>query len=313
MAIPKQEQNKPVALVTEDSADTRMTLCRLAERRGFRVIEAKDGAEGVALAQRHQPDVIFLDIRMPKMGGLEALSAIRDRDPTVPVVVVSSVTDPHLTEEALALGAVNLIRKPFDHDEINFVLDQIYRLVEEEADIRDVLDLVDQRSTRLSLASETGLLSKVVAYLGRELKNGYPGFDIPITEIKLALYEALANAFEHGNLGITFEEKTAVLRKSGGIEALIKERLADPDLGRRRIHIEVDYGPGRALYRIRDEGDGFDPESQTQKPLAATSALHGRGITLIRHYMDEVSWNETGNEIRLAKYLALRRNGITTS
>jgi CheY-like chemotaxis protein len=285
-----------------------MILRRLAEKRGFDVIEAKDGVEGVEAAKQHQPDVIFLDIRMPRMNGLEALEEIRDRDPSVPVVVVSSATDPHLADEALSLGAVNLIRKPFDHDEITFVLDQIYRAVEEEADIRDVLDLVDQRSTRLSLASEAGLLSKVVAYLGRELQNGYPGFDIPITEIKLALYEALANAFEHGNLGISFEEKSAVLQEPGGIDKLIKSRLAEPERGGRRIHIDVDYGPGRALYRIRDEGEGFDPEAHTQKPLADTSALHGRGITLIRHYMDEVSWNDSGNEIRLAKYLALRKN-----
>jgi CheY-like chemotaxis protein len=303
-AMAEPHRGSPVALIAEDSATTRKILQRLAEERGFHVIEARDGQEAVDAAQAHRPDLIFLDIHMPNMNGLEALEEIRDRDPNVPVVIVSSSADPETSEEALALGAVNLIRKPFNREEIQFVLDRIYRMIEEEADIRDVLDLLDRRETRLSFGSETGLLSKIVAYLGRELQNGYPGFEIPVTEIKLALYEALANAFEHGNLEITFEEKTRVLMEPGGIENLFKERLANPDIATRRIFVAVDYEPGRAKYRIRDEGRGFDPAKQVKKPLADTTALHGRGITLIRHYMDEVSWNETGNEIRLAKYLS---------
>ncbi len=304
----EEARGRPVALIAEDSATTRKILERLAEERGFHVIEAVDGQEAVDGATEHQPDLIFLDIHMPKMNGLEALEEIRDRDPNVPVVIVSSTADPETSEEALSLGAVNLIRKPFNREEIQFVLDRIYRAIEEEADIRDVLDLLDRRETRLSFASETGMLSKIVAYLGRELVNGYPGFEIPITEIKLALYEALANAFEHGNLGITFEEKTKVLMVPGGIEKLFKERLSDPDIARRRIFVAADYEPGRAKYRIRDEGEGFDPEAQAKKPLADTTALHGRGITLIRHYMDEVSWNETGNEVRLSKYLSPKKH-----
>jgi DNA-binding response OmpR family regulator len=300
-------RHKPVALVAEASEEIRQRLRVLAEERGFEVTEAEDGARGVEAAKAQHPNLIFLALRLPEMNGLKALQAIREHDPEVPVVIVSTKTDRQTTERALALGAVNLIRKPIEEAEIQFVLDQIYRAIEEETGIRDVLDLVDQRETRLSFGSESGILSKVVAYLGRELKNGYPGFDIPLTEIKLALYEALANAFEHGNLEVGFDEKSKVLAVPGGITKLLEERLGDPRLAKRRIHVTVDYQPGRAVYRIRDEGRGFDPEAERTKPLAATTALHGRGLMLIRHYMDEVTWNETGNQIRLAKYLQPRR------
>lgn len=300
---------KPVALVMEEGAETRAVLRELAERRGFDVIEAAEVQACLDAAAEQRPDLIFLDLRGGTPGGLDALQRIREDDPSVPVVVVSASTGSDPTEDVLALGAVNLIRKPIDRAEIQLVLDRIYRAIEEDAEIRDVLDMVEQRETQLSFATESGVLSKVVGYLGRELQNGYPGFEIPITEIKLALYESLANAFEHGNLEITFEEKSRVLQVPGGIEALFRERLADPRLAKRRIHVAVDYQPGRALYRIRDEGRGFDPALETRKPLAATSALHGRGIRLIRHYMDEVGWNETGNEIRLAKYLRPRKPG----
>lgn len=265
-----------------------------------------DGEAGIEAAERCLPDLIFLDLHMPRLDGLPALSRIRERHPNVPVVIVSSTTDPETTERALTLGAVNLIRKPFDREEIQFVLDQIYRAIEERADIHDVLDVVERRSTELAFASGSRMLSKVVAYLGRELVNGYPGYDVPVTEIKLALYEALANAYEHGNLGISFEEKSRVLEEPGGIERLVQERLADADLAARRIHVEVDYEQDGVLYRIRDEGAGFDHRTQTGRPLAEATALHGRGITLIRHYMDEVAWNRSGNEIRLRKSLERR-------
>ncbi len=293
--------------MTEDSPETRLVLRKLCENRGFEVVEAADGEEGVRMARSRRPDLIFLDLWMPRLDGMSALSRIRDHDPTVPVVIVSAKSDSETTEEALSLGAVNLIRKPFDKQEIQFVLDQIYKAIEEQADIHDVLDLVDTRSTGLSFTSATAMLSKVVAYLGRELQNGYPGYEIPITEIKLALYEALANAYEHGNLEISFEEKTKALEEVDGITRLLQERLSRPDLAERRIHVMVSYGRECALYTIRDEGPGFDHAAHCGRPLAATTALHGRGITLIRHYMDEIEWNESGNEIRIRK--CLRRKG----
>jgi len=246
---------------------------------------------------------------MPRLDGLPALSKIRDNDPFVPVVIISSSTDKETTDRALSLGAVNLIHKPFDRLEIQFVLDRIYKTIEEEATMCDVIDLVERRSTHLSFTSESGILSKVVAYLGRELKHGYPGYDIPLTEVKLALYEALANAYEHGNLEISFEEKTAVLMEPGGIANLVKLRLEDPALAAREIHISVEYESACASYLIRDEGGGFDHKHHTSRPPATTTALHGRGITLITHYMDDVSWNRSGNEIRFRKCLERKGPG----
>ena len=272
-------RSQPLVLVTEDSPETRLVLRKLCE------------------------DLIFLDLWMPRPDGMAALEQIRDHDPTVPVVIVSAKSDAATTEEALSLGAVNLIRKPFDKQEIQFVLDQIYKTLEEQADILDVLDLVGSRTTDLSFSSATAMLSKVVAYLGRELQNSYPGYEIPITEIKLALYEALANAYEHGNLEISFEEKSKALETIDGISSLMRDRLSRPELSRRRIHVKADYRRGCAVYTIRDEGPGFDHAGHRDRPLAATTALHGRGITLIGHYMDEIDWNESGNEIRITKNL----------
>jgi len=293
-------------LIAEGDPSTRALLRRLAEERGFGVVEATDGEEAVRDSRGCMPDLIFLDLELARLNGLAALSRIRDHDASVPVVMVTSDPTAEVTERALTLGAVNLIGKPFDEREVQFVLEQIYKTIGVQADIHDVLGMLDRRVTKLSFVGATGVLSKVVAYLGRELEVGYPGYEIPITEIKLALYEALANAYEHGNLEIGFSEKSTALQSAGGIGALVAQRRRDARLAARRIQLEVDYERHRAIYRIRDEGRGFDHLAQVSRPIAAATALHGRGITLIRHYMDEMSWNESGNELRLVKNLRVK-------
>jgi CheY-like chemotaxis protein len=296
-----------LALVVDDVPEVRTLLCTLAQKRGFQVLEASDGEEGVRLAREHAPHVILLDLRLPRLDGLDALAQIREEDPHVAVVIVAAVPDRAQLQRALDLGAVDFVRKPFDATEVDFVLDRVYRAVTEDADLRIALDLVKLRETHLSLPGNTALLGKVVAWLGRELRQGYPGFDLPLAEIKLALYETLANAVEHGNLGITYDMKTQAMEEPGGMEALVKRRLQDPLYAGRRVHLDVEYRPDHVVYCVRDEGEGFDPAALNARPLGDTTALHGRGLALVRHYMTEVHWNARGNEIRMMHRLRGRQ------
>jgi DNA-binding response OmpR family regulator len=292
--------------VVDDVADIRAILGARAAKRGFDVIEAGDGETGVRLARERRPDLILLDLRLPRLGGLEALGEIREHDPHVSVVIVAGVPDPDELQRALDLGAVNFVCKPFDATEIDFVLDRVYRAVTQDQDLRPVLDIVAARTTSLSFPGQPGALARIVAWLGRELTWSYPGYDLPLPEIKLALYETLANAVEHGNLGITYDHKSSAMEQPGGMEELVRARLADPEMGARRVHVHVEYLADRVVYRVRDEGKGFSPAALREKPLGDTTALHGRGIALVRHYMDEVSWNDTGSEIRMVHRLRPR-------
>jgi DNA-binding response OmpR family regulator len=296
----------PLALVVDDVPHVRNLLATLAARRGFQVEEAADGEAAVRLARERAPALILLDLRLPRIDGLQALAQIREADPQVAVVIVAAIPDRADLQRALDLGAVDFVRKPFDTAEVEFVLDSVYRAVTEDADLRVALDFVRVRTTTLEFPGRPGLLAKVVAWLGRELRQGYPGAEVSLAEIKLALYETLANAVEHGNLGITYDMKTQAMEQPGGMEALIRERLQDPRLAARKVHLEVTYRPDRVEYVVRDEGEGFDPQALRAKPLGDTTALHGRGLALVRHYMSEVAWNERGNEIRMVHQLRSR-------
>jgi CheY-like chemotaxis protein len=293
------------ALVADDEPDVRAILAALVRRQGFEVTEAQDGEEAVRVRATLRPDAIFLDVVMPRMTGLQALERIREEDPDVPVVIVSANKDPETAEEALRLGASNFVQKPFDKEEIGFVVRRLRAALDEEADVAAVADLVEERRTVLSLGNDTGLVSKVVAFLGRELRAHYPVHHVPATEIKLALYEAIANAIEHGNLEIGFDDKTRAVSSPEGMAGLIERRRRERPYADRRVRVEASYAPGEVTYRVRDGGPGFPRAKVEARPFDVT-ALHGRGLLLIRHYMPSVAWNPEGNEITMSRPLALR-------
>ncbi len=299
--------HRPLALVVDDEVVNRTTLAKVLRKEGYDVVEGADGEEAVRLARERRPSLILLDIDMPRKSGLEALEEIREADPDVPVVIVTASDEPGHGREALELGAVNFLRKPYDVQEVRFVAERILAALREEADIRPALRMLRERRTALEIGNDLALLSKVVAFLGHELKLHYPGYDVPATDVKLALYEALANAVEHGNLEISYDEKTKALESEGGITRLIGERASAQPYKDRTVLLDASYEVGRVVYRIRDAGRGFRHEAIAQeKSLGDTSALHGRGILLIKHYMDEVRWNREGNEVVMTLGVAPR-------
>lgn len=294
-------RSKPLALVVDDHAENRKILAKTLASTGFEIVEGVDGVEAVRLAAERAPDLILLDILMPNKTGFEALEEIRAADPDVPVVIVSTVDTPEASEEALRLGAVNFVRKPFDPEEIRFVVERIRGALREEADLRPTLRLLVERRTVLEVGNDLAEIPHVVAFLAHELRMHYPGYDLPQTEVKLALYEALTNALEHGNLEIDYDEKSRALAGDEGVKALIERRAREAPYRDRRIRVEAEYEPERVVFRIRDGGPGFPHASREHmERLGDTDALHGRGLLLIHHYMHEVGWNERGNEIRMA-------------
>lgn len=119
-------------LVVDDSALMRKVLRQVLSEAGFEVASARSGREGVELAQVFEPDVVTLDINMPEMDGLTALSLLMAARPT-PVIMVSSLTTASAlpTLEALALGAVDYVAKPGGTISLNMdvVADDLVRKV----------------------------------------------------------------------------------------------------------------------------------------------------------------------------------------
>jgi AmiR/NasT family two-component response regulator len=106
------------ALVAEDETLIRLDLCQMLGRSGFDVCaQAADGLQAVELARVERPDLVIVDVRMPKLDGIEAARRIV-AERAVPVVVVSAYTERALVERAADAGAYGYVTKPFKEDDL---------------------------------------------------------------------------------------------------------------------------------------------------------------------------------------------------
>lgn len=99
-------------LIMEDERPIRESFRHYLEDLNYRVAEAEDGIEGLAQFDSFEPDVVILDLRMPRMNGHEVLQRLSEQSPTTPLIVASGTGDITDTVEALHLGAWDYILKP---------------------------------------------------------------------------------------------------------------------------------------------------------------------------------------------------------
>ncbi|HZE72139.1 MAG TPA: response regulator [Pyrinomonadaceae bacterium] len=116
--------NQTTILVVDDFDDTRLLLRTWLERKGFRVLEATNGNEAVASAERENPDLIIMDVEMPELDGLSATRKIRSMKPLekVPVVAVSAYGAQQFRGEALAAGCNEYVSTPFEPADLEKVI-----------------------------------------------------------------------------------------------------------------------------------------------------------------------------------------------
>ena len=108
---------RPTVLVCDDEANLR-ELIRVSLSPGYDVVEASDGEEALALARSLRPELVILDVMLPRMNGLSVLSELQ-RDPALAKTRVLVVTaQPDSQEEAWASGADGVVLKPFRPDEL---------------------------------------------------------------------------------------------------------------------------------------------------------------------------------------------------
>ncbi|HBS04366.1 MAG TPA: histidine kinase, partial [Leptospiraceae bacterium] len=128
--------------------------------------------------------------------------------------------------------------------------------------------------------------------------------------VRTSLREIIINAIEHGNLEITFDEKTKALEE-GSYLALIEERRENPKFKNRKIYLEYSIDEDRVAFRVTDEGQGFDHRKMLktdEKKLNEDFMAHGRGIMMTVSAFDIVRYNEKGNRVALVKYFKKNRS-----
>jgi DNA-binding response OmpR family regulator len=107
-------------LVVDDSADIRLLLGRTLKAAGYQVFEATDGSEVFPAVMSYEPDLVLLDVAMPKIDGFKALGQLKadQRTRYIPVIMITAKGHPDDLETARSLGALDYINKPWGNGEV---------------------------------------------------------------------------------------------------------------------------------------------------------------------------------------------------
>lgn len=106
----------PKILVADDDTSIRHALRRLFERKGYVVLTASDGVEALAVIAEAAPDLVILDICMPRMDGIEVLENIPNTAARPSILMLTALGDVELAKRAVQKGAYDFLLKPFDID-----------------------------------------------------------------------------------------------------------------------------------------------------------------------------------------------------
>ncbi len=114
-------------LVVDDDPDVRMALAVTLKEAGHDIEEASDGVQVLGMARDISPDAILLDINMPGMDGFQAIEQLKaDRDTDeIPVIMISARARPRDREDALFMGAVDYVTKPWSEGEVELRVDWV--------------------------------------------------------------------------------------------------------------------------------------------------------------------------------------------
>jgi anti-sigma regulatory factor (Ser/Thr protein kinase) len=118
--------------------------------------------------------------------------------------------------------------------------------------------------------------------------------------LQLALGELIVNAVEHGNCGITYDEKTKAMEKGFSVMELVAEKCKDPAIMEKKVEFQWEIQSERTVFIIRDEGEGFDVKAHIKKISAQDQySLHGRGIKMAALFSHALKYNSKGNKVAL--------------
>ncbi|MDF2594275.1 MAG: response regulator [Clostridia bacterium] len=109
----------PKVLIVDDTAFMRLTIKTMLEKNEFEIVgEAENGKEAIEKYFEYRPDIVTMDITMPEMSGIQALKAIKQKEPQAKIIIVSAMGQESLVKEAIIAGAESFIVKPFREEDL---------------------------------------------------------------------------------------------------------------------------------------------------------------------------------------------------
>ena len=239
-------EREKVVLIIEDDPRTADLVALYLQREGFQALMADDGERGLSLARRHRPDLVILDLMLPRLDGWEVCRQLR-KISDVPVIMLTARDEEIDRVAGLTLGADDYVVKPFSPREL----------------VARVIAVL--RRARLSGHPASNQLQQGDVVLDLEKRRLYVrGQAVDLTHHEYALVQALMRA--PGKI-FPRDELREVLYPRG--EAIVVDRVVDVHIGKLRKKIETD--PARPDHIITVRGIGY--RFVEKKPSAPESSI----------------------------------------
>ncbi|MDQ6935907.1 MAG: response regulator [Actinomycetota bacterium] len=183
-------------VVAEDEALIRLDLVEMLAEEGYDVVgQADDGEKAVELAERHRPDLVILDVKMPRLDGIAAAERIAGQR-IAPVVILTAFSQRDLVERARDAGAMAYLVKPFEKSDltpaIEMAVSRFAELTQVEA---EVADLTERLETRKAVERAKGVLQDS---LGLKEPEAFRWIQKTAMDLRLSMRQVADGVIEHG-------------------------------------------------------------------------------------------------------------------
>jgi CheY-like chemotaxis protein len=295
----------PTILVVDDSGVDRhlagnllLKRAGLADAPQLTVTYANDGREALDSLRQAMPDLIVTDLQMPNLNGLQLVEEVRSRYPSLPVILMTAHGSEDIAIEALQKGAASYVpKKRLAAD----LLETVENILELSGTQRRRQRLLDecwvQSESQFVLTNDLALIAPLIGHVQDNLLRMRLCDENGLIRVAVALREAITNAIQHGNLEV---DSALRARDEKAYQRLLEERRQQEPYEDRRVHVTAKESRTEAVYSVRDEGPGFDPDTLPDPSDPANlEKASGRGILLMQTFMDEVIHDRSGTEVTL--------------
>jgi anti-sigma regulatory factor (Ser/Thr protein kinase) len=202
--------------------------------------------------------------------------------------------------QALQRGAASYVPKKDLAKELASTVENVLAVARAERGHQRLLERMTKIEQHFLLENDVSLVSPLIGHLQESLARMRLCDETGLIRVGIALHEALVNAIHHGNFEVSSHLKE---EDDKAYRELIEERSQQSPYRDRRVQVSASVSSSKATYVIRDQGKGFNVNDQPD-PTDPTNLdkISGRGLMLIRTFMDKVYHNDTGNEITMVKH-----------
>ena len=286
-----------VMIVDDTAVDRRLAGGLLEGAPDVDVVYADNGKDALEKIELSTPDLVVTDLQMPELDGLQLVTALTDRYPNLPVILMTAHGSESIAAQALANGASSFVPKSDLAENLVETVRHILAMAETESTYKKLVQCTTKADFEFDLENDPAIIEPLVDMIQQiALSQGVLSNQHRI-QMAVAFENALSNAMFRGNLELSREEFPVVTNLYVG------QRKGDPRFKDRKVYVRALVTPASVQFTIRDAGPGFDIETvpKVADPESYRDGV-GRGLVLIQAFMDEVEFSPSGNEINMTKY-----------